>query len=291
MNNNPFCILLLFSSLHYVICKYCRCWKLSIEENPLSINASWCLDRKCVFLQYAHNQEYLSKCSYIILILHITGMTMIIQSSSVFTSTLTPLVGVGIVSMERMFPLTIGANIGTTVTGILAALAVSESQVHLTLQVALCHLFFNLSGTVLFYPIPFLRKIPIYLAKSLGNTTAQYRWFAIVYLVGMFFLLPAAFFALSQAGPVVFMAVGIPFLTVLVIVILVNILQVKAPQCLPKQLRTWNFLPSWLHSLEPYDRVISKIMCMKCCRNQGHKDDFKIWIYCQYQNNLGRIET
>nr|XP_011417351.2 sodium-dependent phosphate transport protein 2B [Crassostrea gigas] len=204
------------------------------------------------------------------------GMTMIIQSSSVFTSTLTPLVGVGIVSMERMFPLTIGANIGTTVTGILAALAVSESQVHLTLQVALCHLFFNLSGTVLFYPIPFLRKIPIYLAKSLGNSTAQYRWFAIVYLVGMFFLLPAAFFALSQAGPVVFMAVGIPFLTVLVIVILVNLLQVKAPQCLPKQLRTWNFLPSWLHSLEPYDRVISKIMCMKCCRNQGHKDDFKI---------------
>lgn len=133
MNNNPFCILLLFSSLHYVICKYCRCWKLSIEENPLSIDASWCLDRKCVFLQYAHNQEhleYLSKFSYVILILHITGMTMIIQSSSVFTSTLTPLVGVGIVSMERMFPLTIGANIGTTVTGILAALAVSESQVH-----------------------------------------------------------------------------------------------------------------------------------------------------------------
>lgn len=211
-----------------------------------------------------------------LLILHITGMTMIIQSSSVFTSTLTPLVGVGIVSMERMFPLTIGANIGTTVTGILAALAVSESQVNLTLQVALCHLFFNLSGTVLFYPIPFLRKIPIYLAKGLGNTTAQYRWFAIVYLVGMFFLLPAAFFALSQAGSVVFMAVGIPFLTVLVFVTLVNILQCKAPQCLPKQLRTWNFLPSWLHSLETYDRVISKIMCMRCCRNQEHKDDFKI---------------
>lgn len=203
---------------------------------------------------------------------------MIIQSSSVFTSTLTPLVGVGIVSLERMFPLTIGANIGTTVTGILAALAVSESRVHLTLQVALCHLFFNISGTILYYPIPFLRRIPIYLAKSLGNTTARYRWFALVYLFGMFFLLPASVFALSQAGPVVFMAVGIPILILLVLVILVNILQVKAARYLPHILRDWEFLPSWLHSLEPYDNVISKLMCAKCCRKFTEtKQDLKVW--------------
>ncbi|XP_062607562.1 sodium-dependent phosphate transport protein 2B-like [Saccostrea cucullata] len=206
-----------------------------------------------------------------------TGMTMIIQSSSVFTSTLTPLVGVGIVSLERMYPLTIGANIGTTITGILAALAVSESEVHLTLQVALCHLFFNITGTFIFYPIPFIRRVPIYLAKQLGNTTAMYRWFAIVYLLGMFFVLPVSVFGLSRAGPVIFMAVGIPVLTVLVFVILVNILQEKAPGCLPRKLQNWEFLPSWLHSLEPYDRILSKFMCMKCCKNkQDEKLDLKI---------------
>jgi sodium-dependent phosphate cotransporter len=194
-------------------------------------------------------------------------MTMIIQSSSVFTSTLTPLVGVGIVSLERMYPLTIGANIGTTVTGILAALAVSESEVHLTLQVALCHLFFNITGTLLYYPVPFMRKIPIHIAKGLGNTIALYRWFAVVYLIGMFFLLPTGVFGLSMTGPVIFMAVGIPLLTVLVTVILVNILQVKTPQCLPRKLRNWNFLPLWLHSLEPYDKVVGKFLCVKCCRN------------------------
>ena len=51
------------------------------------------------------------------------GVTMLVQSSSVFTSTLTPLVGIGLLSLERMFPLTLGSNIGTTFTGILAALA------------------------------------------------------------------------------------------------------------------------------------------------------------------------
>ena len=32
-------------------------------------------------------------------------------------STLTPLVGLGLVSIERVFPLTLGSNIGATVTG------------------------------------------------------------------------------------------------------------------------------------------------------------------------------
>ena len=43
-----------------------------------------------------------------------TGFTVIIQSSSVFTSTLVPLVGMGLVTIERVFPLTLGSNIGIT---------------------------------------------------------------------------------------------------------------------------------------------------------------------------------
>ena len=63
-------------------------------------------------------------------------------------------------------------------------------------QIALVHLFFNVIGICIWYPIPFMR-VPIVLCKILGNITAEYRWFAIVYLVGMFFVMPVAIFALS----------------------------------------------------------------------------------------------
>ena len=73
-------------------------------------------------------------------------LTFIIQSSSVFTSTLTPLVGLGIVTLERMYPLTLGSNIGTTITGILAALTATSTTLEFALQIALCHTFFNVTG-------------------------------------------------------------------------------------------------------------------------------------------------
>ncbi|KAL5021849.1 hypothetical protein ScPMuIL_001004 [Solemya velum] len=195
------------------------------------------------------------------------GMTMIVQSSSVFTSALTPLVGVGIVSIERMYPMTIGSNIGTTLTGILAALAAPASEIPHTLQVALCHLFFNISGLLLFFPIPFTRKAPIGLAKLLGNTTAKYRWFSVLYLIMMFFALPAFVFALSLAGGYVILGVGAPLLLLLIFVAIVNILQNKKPKLLPKMLQNWEFLPTCLHSLKPMDRVISLVTspCQRCC--------------------------
>jgi len=58
------------------------------------------------------------------------------------------------------------------------------------------HLFFNIFGIMLYYPIPFTR-LPIPMCKALGKITANYRWFAILYLILMFFLLPAFVFALS----------------------------------------------------------------------------------------------
>lgn len=44
-------------------------------------------------------------------------MTILVQSSSIFTSALTPLAGIGVISLERIYPLTLGSNIGTTTTG------------------------------------------------------------------------------------------------------------------------------------------------------------------------------
>ncbi len=73
-------------------------------------------------------------------------LTFLVQSSSVFTSTLTPLVGVGLVTVERVYPLTLGSNLGTTSTALLAAMAAEPERIRATVQIALCHLFFNLTG-------------------------------------------------------------------------------------------------------------------------------------------------
>ncbi|XP_076356410.1 sodium-dependent phosphate transport protein 2B-like [Tachypleus tridentatus] len=201
------------------------------------------------------------------------AVTVLVQSSSIFTSALTPLAGLGVISLERMYPLTLGSNIGTTATGMLAALAADKKHIAETLQLALCHLFFNISGIILFYPLPFLR-FPIKLSKILGNTTAKYRWFSVFYLLMMFLVLPGIVFGLSAAGTVVLLAVGIPILIVFFFVIVINIIQRKKSTLLPKVLRDWNWLPECLHSLDPIDRLISRMLtvcscCKDCCKTNN----------------------
>ncbi|KAJ6659408.1 hypothetical protein lerEdw1_019140 [Lerista edwardsae] len=211
------------------------------------------------------------------------GMTFIVQSSSVFTSAITPLVGIGVITIERAYPLTLGSNIGTTTTAILAALASPGSRLKYSLQIALCHFFFNISGILLWYPIPFMR-VPIRLSKGLGNITAKYRWFAIFYLLLCFLLLPLAVFGLSVAGWQYLVGVAVPILAVLIVVIIINILQRKRPHILPQKLRNWNFLPRWMHSLQPWDDVITSVIstcgtycccCCKCCKNQTVEKEVK----------------
>jgi len=198
------------------------------------------------------------------------GLTMLVQSSSIFTSTLTPLVAIGVITLERVYPLTLGANIGTTFTSILAALASDGDMLYLTLQVALTHLFFNIFGILIWYPVPRMRRIPIGLAKSLGNTTAQYRWFALMYLFLMFFLFPGFVFGLSLGGQALLLGLGIPLLLLFIAIVVINNLQDKKPNILPPFLRTWDFLPLPMHSLEPYDRLFKKInaLCCKCCHSE-----------------------
>jgi sodium-dependent phosphate cotransporter len=112
------------------------------------------------------------------------SLTAIIQSSSVSTSLAVPLVGARIISVEKVFPYTLGTNVGTTVTAILASLATANP---LAITIALTHLTFNLLGILIIYP---LRFIPIGMAKELGRRAAVNRGYAIAYIVITFFLLP-----------------------------------------------------------------------------------------------------
>jgi sodium-dependent phosphate cotransporter len=188
-------------------------------------------------------------------------MTFVVQSSSVFTSTLTPLVGVGLISVDRMYPLVLGSNIGTTTTALLAGLA---SGTRNSVQIALCHLIFNITAILIFYPIPLMRW-PLGICKILGRTTARYRWFAIFYLFLMFFLLPGAIMGLSVAGITVLFSVLGPLAIFAVLIAALNILQVKKPEWLPSILQNWEFLPFWMHSLDPMDTVLRKMGSACCC--------------------------
>uniref|UniRef100_A0A3B4WM07 Sodium-dependent phosphate transport protein 2A n=1 Tax=Seriola lalandi dorsalis TaxID=1841481 RepID=A0A3B4WM07_SERLL len=196
------------------------------------------------------------------------GVTFVVQSSSVFTSAMTPLVGIGVISLERAYPLTLGSNIGTTATALLAALASPGNKLAAAIQIALCHLFFNVFGILLWYPLPFMR-LPIRMACVLGERTAKYRWFAVLYLLLCFLLLPSLVLGLSLAGWRVMAGVGAPFLGVTIFIAMVNILQARSPRHLPAKLQSWDFLPQWMHSLKPLDRLITKATV--CCSSASEE--------------------
>merc|ERR1712032_762127 len=107
------------------------------------------------------------------------------------------------------------------------------------LQIALVHLLFNLTGIILFYPVPAMRW-PISIARVLGNTTAQYRWFAVVYL---FFIFPLTMFGLSMCGSMVVITFTLLLVTLLAFSVVVTKMQTACPSVLPTLLRSWAFLP------------------------------------------------
>jgi len=121
-------------------------------------------------------------------------VTVGVQSSSITTSLLVPLIGAGIVPLEAAFSATMGANIGTTVTALLASMTGSPQAV----TVAIVHLLFNISGILIIYPIPAIRRIPIRLAKGLAKRTAEKRIYAVLYMVSVFFLMPLLFIFIDK---------------------------------------------------------------------------------------------
>ena len=115
-----------------------------------------------------------------------TVLTIMIQSSSITTSTIVPLAGAGIVTLRQLYPFTIGANLGTTVTALLASLTLNVTA----MVAAFAHLFFNIFGIIVIYLNPVLKDIPIHLAKWMSNVSLKNKFIPLIYLVCFFFLLP-----------------------------------------------------------------------------------------------------
>ena len=124
--------------------------------------------------------------------------TVMVQSSSITTSLLVPLAGAGVLKLDQAFPVTLGANIGTTVTALLTALAATDANAAAGLTIALVHLLFNVSGTVLIYPFEAVRRIPLRLTRTLADVAVRSPRWAIAYVVGLFYVIPVVFAVLTK---------------------------------------------------------------------------------------------
>lgn len=124
--------------------------------------------------------------------------TVMVQSSSITTSLMVPLAGAGVLTLRQAFPVTLGANLGTTVTAMLAALAATDANAQAGLTIALVHLLFNLSGIVLIYPLEPIRRIPLRFARGLADVAVRSKAWAILYVVGLFYAVPVLFAVLNE---------------------------------------------------------------------------------------------
>lgn len=125
-------------------------------------------------------------------------VTVMVQSSSITTSVLVPLGGAGLLRLEQAFPVTIGANIGTTVTALLAAMAVSGPNAAAGLQIALVHLLFNLSGLLIIYPLRRIRKVPLDVARGVTRLALRSRKLTVFWVAVLFYGLPSLCIAVAQ---------------------------------------------------------------------------------------------
>jgi solute carrier family 34 (sodium-dependent phosphate cotransporter) len=114
-------------------------------------------------------------------------ITIAVQSSSITTSILIPLSAAGVLSLRNAYPVTLGANVGTTITALLAALATSRPE---ALTVGLVHTTFNVIGIAVLYVPPWWRDVPIRLAEGLAEIAVKRRALAVGYVMGAFIVLP-----------------------------------------------------------------------------------------------------
>jgi solute carrier family 34 (sodium-dependent phosphate cotransporter) len=100
------------------------------------------------------------------------AITVAVQSSTITTSILVPLVAAGLLTVRSAYPITLGANVGTTITALLASLAVIRPE---GLTIALVHTIFNLTAISILYPLPWIRDVPVRLAEWLAALAIRRR--------------------------------------------------------------------------------------------------------------------
>ena len=119
-------------------------------------------------------------------------VTVLVQSSSTTTSIIVPLAGNGVIKLRHAYPFTLGANIGTTITALLAATAITGPTHEVAHQIAFAHFLYNLLGVIVIYSIKWLRNIPIAGANWIAQLGTEHKSLAIAYIILVFFGIPGA---------------------------------------------------------------------------------------------------
>ncbi|GAA4113063.1 Na/Pi cotransporter family protein [Enteractinococcus coprophilus] len=125
-------------------------------------------------------------------------ITVMVQSSSTTTSLAVPLAASGKFSIWQIYPFTVGANIGTTMTAMIAAFGFSGSAAAAAMTAAAVHLFYNLFSALVIFCVPFLRPLPVIGATWLGNLGAKNKLYVVAWLAGLFVVLPAIMIGISS---------------------------------------------------------------------------------------------
>lgn len=116
-------------------------------------------------------------------------ITIAVQSSSITTSILVPLVAAGVLTLRNAFPVTLGANIGTTVTALLASIAADSPD---ALVIALAHVTFNVLGILIIYTFPTFRRVPLRMAARTAQAAVKRKSLVAGYVIGLFVVVPLA---------------------------------------------------------------------------------------------------
>lgn len=188
-------------------------------------------------------------------------ITLMVQSSNIITATLVPLYAIGLVSLQRVYVMTLGSNIGTTLTGILSAFTLPSSCLRKAMQLAFVYSLFNCLGVLLWLPVPYLR-FPKFLAKKLGNIALEYKSFIYVYILSVYFI-----------GPIVLLSlVLIPYWIILTLfgILIFNFLLIYSIVIFTKSfklkfVKSYQKLSQWMSLLIFNDLKIKnfKLLCLK----------------------------
>ncbi|ETV99010.1 hypothetical protein H310_08483 [Aphanomyces invadans] len=145
-----------------------------------------------------------------------TAITFCVHSSTVVTSTLTPLAGLDLIALDQAYPLIIGANVGTTMTALLASWVTGKYD---AVEVALVHFWFNIFGIFLFYPIPATRYPILHWAERIGYYSARWPLVALLFLLAVFIVIPGIGFGMVYLykGSATAVAFGITLSAIVVV--------------------------------------------------------------------------
>lgn len=124
-------------------------------------------------------------------------ITVMVQSSSTTTSLVVPLAASGKFSLWQIYPFTVGANVGTTMTAMIAAFGFSGGEATAAMTAAAVHLFYNIFSALVIFLVPFLRPLPVRGASWLGNLGAKNKLYVVAWLAGLFVVIPGLVIGVS----------------------------------------------------------------------------------------------